>query len=253
MENNLRDGTKSVSFSGGKDSTYMVLRMHELGIKMNDIVYFDSGWDFPEMEDHIIRVEDFIKQKITRLVPQETFDFAFSKKERFPRDKSKPTVFGYGWPGVFSRWCNTRKVRAINAYSAAMTWSGKPLPIIRCIGFSSDEQKRVRRLKKAKKKIFQEFAYPLVDWGITGKKALEYCKERGFEWGGLYDVFDRVSCWCCPMGGQTMARKLYDHFPKLWDRMLEMESWLPEDHDGIKFTGKYRVSDLDKKFASETK
>ena len=33
------------SFSGGKDSTYLVLRLHELGIKMTDIVYFDTGWE----------------------------------------------------------------------------------------------------------------------------------------------------------------------------------------------------------------
>ena len=60
------------SFSGGKDSTYLVLKLHELGIKMHDIVYFDTGWDFVE---HRALVEDFIKQKITVLKPRRNFDY----------------------------------------------------------------------------------------------------------------------------------------------------------------------------------
>ena len=70
------------SFSGGKDSTYLVLRLHELGIKMTDIVYFDTGWEFPHMEAHIAQVEDIIKQKITWLLPRDDFDFLFARKSR---------------------------------------------------------------------------------------------------------------------------------------------------------------------------
>lgn len=61
---NWRTASLVPSFSGGKDSTYLVLRLHELGIKMADIVYFDTGWEFPHMDAHIAQVEDIIKQKI---------------------------------------------------------------------------------------------------------------------------------------------------------------------------------------------
>ena len=27
--------------------------------------------------------------------------------------------------------------------------------------------------------------YPLVDWGITEREALQICYDRGYEWGGL--------------------------------------------------------------------
>lgn len=98
-----RRATIIPSFSGGKDSTYLVLRLHELGIKMTDIVYFDTGWEFPHMEAHIAQVEDIIKQKITRLVPRESFDFIFARKARTRNVQN--TRRGYGWPSAMRRWC----------------------------------------------------------------------------------------------------------------------------------------------------
>ena len=39
----------------------------------------------------------------------------------------------------------------------------------------------------------RNFRYPLVEWGMTEADCLAYCKERGFDWDGLYDIFHRVS------------------------------------------------------------
>lgn len=235
------------SFSGGKDSTYLVLRLHELGIKMTDIVYFDTGWEFPHMEAHIAQVEDIIKQKITWLLPRDDFDFLFARKNRTRNINN--TRKGYGWPSAMRRWCTGEKTRAINAYANSLTWQGVHLPVVQCLGYASDEPDRVEKHKAKKALRFQTYAYPMVEWGISEKQALEYCKERGLFWGGLYDIFDRVSCWCCPLGGIEHARKLYHHFPVLWQHMLEMESWLPEQHR--RYAGNHSVSDLDRRFYKE--
>ena len=237
------------SFSGGKDSTYLVLRLHELGIKMADIVYFDTGWEFPHMESHIAQVEDIIKQKITRLVPRENFDFLLAQKVRTRNTQN--TFTGYGWPSANRRWCTGEKRRAMAAYATALTWKGLTLPVVQCIGYAADEPKRAENHSKKEVPCFQGYDYPLVTWGITESDALKYCKERGLLWDGLYNIFDRVSCWCCPLGGISRAEKIYSHFPDLWQHMLEMESWLPENHKGRKYAGKYTVSDLDKRFYEE--
>lgn len=242
-----RNATLVPSFSGGKDSTYLVLRLHELGVKMADIVFFDTGWEFSSMDAHIAQVEDIIKQKITRLVPRENFDFLFARKVR--TRSSKYSFTGYGWPSAPRRWCTGQKQRAIDAYAKALTWQGVALPVVQCIGYAADERKRVEKHRQIKTPPFQEFDYPMVAWGVTESQALEYCKERGLLWDGLYDIFDRVSCWCCPLGGISNAEKVYRHFPELWQRMLEMESWLPERYR--QYTGKYTVSDLDRRFYEE--
>lgn len=246
--NDWRNATLVPSFSGGKDSTYLVLRLHELGIKMADIVYFDTGWEFPEMGAHISQVEDIIKQKITRLVPRESFDYLFSRRVRTRNSMS--TRRGYGWPSSMRRWCTGEKSRAINAYANSLTWQGIALPVVQCLGYASDEPGRVEKHKAKKAQRFQSYVYPMVEWNISEKQALAYCRERGLSWDGLYDIFNRVSCWCCPLGGITHAEKIYHYFPGLWQRMLDMESWLPERYR--QYTGKYTVSDLNRRFSEES-
>ena len=52
--------------------------------------------------------------------------------------------------------------------------------------------------------------------------SLAYCKRLGYHWDGLYDVFDRVSCFCCPKAGKAKRRLLREHFPDLereWQRL----------------------------------
>ena len=49
-----------VSFSGGKDSTAMLLRMLEEKMPIDEIIYCDTGKDFPEMHKHIKQVDEYI-------------------------------------------------------------------------------------------------------------------------------------------------------------------------------------------------
>ena len=65
--------------------------------------------------------------------------------------------------------------------------------------------------------------YPLVEWGMTEADCLAYCRERGFDWEGLYDIFTRVSCWCCPLQSYEEMRKLRRHFPEKWKQLLEWD------------------------------
>jgi 3'-phosphoadenosine 5'-phosphosulfate sulfotransferase (PAPS reductase)/FAD synthetase len=90
--------------------------------------------------------------------------------------------------------------------------------------------------------------YPLVEWGVTEADALAYCYKRGFTWGGLYHFFSRVSCFCCPLQPLDELRTLRGYFPDLWQRMLVMESWLPENRRRFKDSS---VSALDARFAAE--
>ena len=59
-----------VSLSGGKDSTAMLLMLLERGEPVADVVFFDTGWEFPEMYEHLEKLEAFTGLKITRLRPR---------------------------------------------------------------------------------------------------------------------------------------------------------------------------------------
>ena len=48
-----------VSFSGGKDSTAMLLRMIEEGFPIDAILFFDTGKEFPGLYRHIDKIEKY--------------------------------------------------------------------------------------------------------------------------------------------------------------------------------------------------
>jgi 3'-phosphoadenosine 5'-phosphosulfate sulfotransferase (PAPS reductase)/FAD synthetase len=85
-----------------------------------------------------------------------------------------------------------------------------------------------------------------VEWGWTEKQCLDYCYSLGYDWGGLYELFNRVSCWCCPLQPLEELRKLRLHFPELWKELIEMDrrTWR-------KFRSDYSVEELEKRFTFE--
>ena len=47
-----------VSFSGGKDSTAMLLMMIEKKMQIDEIIFCDTTVEFPQMIEHIDQVEE---------------------------------------------------------------------------------------------------------------------------------------------------------------------------------------------------
>lgn len=64
-----------VKFSGGKDSTAMLLMMLERDMLVNEIIFCDTGCEYPEVYDHIKAVEKYIGRQITVLHPPHTFEY----------------------------------------------------------------------------------------------------------------------------------------------------------------------------------
>ena len=224
-----------ISFSGGKDSTAMLLRMIELGIPIDEVRYFDCGsWEFPQMVEHIRKVERIIPIPITRMRYKYNLDYLFSEKI------TRKGNTGYGFPTMVYRWCTGKKrdtlVKGMERHKT-----------VQYIGYTIDELQRMGRSTVRSDRRGIQNRFPLIEWGWSEKDCLEYCYSKGFDWGGLYNYFDRVSCWCCPFQGIRELRNLRKFFPGLWARLLDMqtESWNAFKMDGT------TVFDFDKRFAEE--
>lgn len=209
--------TNVISLSGGKDSTAMLLMMMEKKIKVDHIVFFDTGWEFPGMIEHIDKLEKYINREIIRLKPNISFKEEFEKR---------------GFPSIKARWCTREKVNAINKFC------NQHKPHTQWIGFSFDELKRIRKTI--------DYCYPLVDWKITEEDALKYCIEKGFKWGGLYEKYNRVSCWNCPLQSLKNLKTLWMYFPDYWKRLLEMQ-----EKSKWQFRTDYTLEELDERFRRE--
>ena len=203
-----------VSLSGGKDSTAMLLMMIEQGEQIDDIVFFDWGMEFPQMYDHLEKLESYIGRPITRLYPPNRFEYYMFDivKTRGSRKGQK----GYGWAHFKRRWCSRIKTDTCNQYIGNR---------INCIGMAYEE--RFTRSKPQNRWQAQYGVvprYPLLEWGVSETSALEYCYSKSFDWGGLYKTFKRVSCWCCPLQNKKGLLALKQNFPELWHRLLELDS-----------------------------
>jgi len=216
----------------------MALLMLENDIPIHSVVAFDTGWEFPGMYDHWRLFEVKTGLKIEVLKPEKPFRYWMFERPVMGKkgiNKGKVHRIGNGWPSVMRRWCTREKVAQIKKLEK------KVGSAVSCIGIAWDEQHRAKSSEKKR--------YPLIEWGITEKQALKICRNYGFEWGGLYDVFDRVSCFCCPLQSLGNLRLLRRYYPEQWNQMLEWDAMIPAGDKGG-FKGK-SVRAYDRRFACE--
>ncbi len=234
----MKETKHIVSFSGGKDSTAMLLMMIEKGMKIDEIIFLDTTVEFPEMYEHIRKVEQYIQRPITILRAEHSFEYMmldYVKK----KGKNKGQR-GYSWSDFRSRWCTSHlKIEVSNKY---LKEKYKDYEIILYQGIAIDEQKRLE--KKSGSEIGSTIVYPLATiFNLTESQALSYCYSKGFTWNGLYEKFNRLSCWCCPLQSLKELRVLYKEFPHLWQKLKEWDSKTYR-----KFRPDYSVLELEEKF-----
>lgn len=218
-----------VSFSGGKDSTCLLLKMIEKGIQVDRVMCVDTTKEFPQMYDHIQKVQamiDPLKIEIVKIA----FDYWFGEHIK-TKGKNKGKI-GYGWPDFRNRWCTALKREAVKKLQKTIAEKS-----IQFHGIAFDEKKRTDNNEG------RNIKYPLVDWKMTEKDCLEYCYSKGLDWGGLYEKFHRVSCWCCPLSRIGELKILYKEFPELWDELKEMDK-----KSFRRFRSDYSVDQLEDKF-----
>ena len=233
------------SFSGGKDSTAMVLRMIELGQHLDEVVFCDTTMEFPGMIRHVERVKAEVEAagiKFTTLRSTKGFEYFLADVD-VPNRKPNSNHFGvpgYGWPSHKIRWCTKHlKLELISKHFKQLR---EEYEVIQYIGIAADEDYRMGR----KANQDPTHRHPLREWGWTEEDAMAYCRARGYDWEGLYDIFSRVSCWCCPLQQYAELRKLRQHFPELWSELLRLDArqWQTFAHG-------YSVPDFEKRFTLE--
>lgn len=236
-----------VSFSGGKDSTAMLLHMIELGEHIDEVVNIDTGKEFPQMYEHIEKVRILTESagvKFTVLRAEHSFEYYMFDKETHSEKYGDHK--GFGWPTPIIRWCTKHlKTRVMDLYFKELAQEHE---ITRCVGIAADETERLER------EWNKDHRHPLVEWGWTEQDCLNYCYSRGLDWGGLYETFNRVSCWCCPLAPISELRKLWKYYPELWQ---QLEQWdkIVREREGWenmpKFKNENTVERLTKRFERE--
>ena len=243
----------AVRLSGGKDSTAMLLMMLERGMPIDAVLYADTGMEFPEMYDHLSKVDALLYQergiRITVLRHPRGFEYLMFEEPKTRasalarRKKMGVPPYGNDWPGIRVRWC-TGQLKT-HLITKEVNWLKGEYHALHYVGIAADEAKRCKNEQ-----------YPLVEWGVTEAQALEYCYARGFDFGGLYRIYHRASCWCCPFQRIGELRKLRQFHPQLWAQLLTMDQRARAQFGPGplgQFRSNWSVEQLDQRFATEEK
>lgn len=238
-----------LSLSGGKDSTALGLewlkrhQQNPITYPLHEVIYCDTGMEFPAMVEHINRLEQIFTRagiKFTRLKSEKSFEYLMFDYRPKKKNPELQHLKGKSWPTSKVRWCTGElKQKVVSRYFKQLR---KEKTVIQLVALAADEEYRLER----KNNQNPTHRHPLIEWGWAEADCLKYCYDAGFDWGGLYELFHRPSCWCCPLQPLSELRKLRKHFPDLWAKLLDMEhrTWNT-------FKEFYTVDQLEIRFAFE--
>lgn len=206
------------SVSWGKDSTAMLHVLLEHGYPLDEVVFYDTGMEFDAVYAERDRMLPLLEKRgvaYTELRPSNPMWWDMFCRPVRSRKTGEVHRHGYGWCGGPCRWGTTAKQRALDRHAARS-----------CVyvGIAADETARISRECNTGKLL------PLVEWGMTEKECLALCYQRGNTWEQdgvrLYDILDRVSCWCCRNKNMRELAAIRDNLPGTFKRLCAMEDVL---------------------------
>lgn len=221
-----------LSFSGGKDSTFLLLELIRRKYPLDECVFFDTGWEFPAMYEHIEKCKMLCDQHgidFVTLHPPKPFGYLMFEH------KTKTGKNGYSWCGGNCRWGTAYKLLTIDNYTQENKDS------IVYVGIAADEYKRLEKERKEYKR------FPLIEWGITERECLQGCNDAGFTWGNMYEYLDRLSCKFCKNKNLKELRNIRKHYPDVWEELKDYQARTDRPYKG---EGK-SVFDLERRFQLE--
>lgn len=241
---------KIASCSCGKDSLAMTYKSIDEGKleEGDEIVFFSNGMDFKCIYDLWKELKEYAESKgikCIQLKPRN--DFLYDMLIRPKTKRNGEQAYGDGWCGGNCRWGTFQKKEILDKYCKnALVY----------IGLAVEETKRIEKLEPNKYS-------PLVEWKMTEADCLEYCRNRGIKWlewserindyVDLYDILDRVSCWCCRNKNQWELYNIWYYFPNTyWKQLLELQSKISSPFRQPNKDGKYGFTlfELQEKFES---
>lgn len=205
------------SLSFGKDSMAMLIKIKELGLPLDEVIYVDIMFDddtsgeTPEMASFITKAEKILKEKFNIEV---THLRGVTFKEQFYKIKQRGKHIGdnYGFPYTIGAWCNDRlKMQPIKEYMRKQKDQ-----IIQYVGIAYDEPERYERLNH------ETHIAPLYDLKITEKEAMEICEKYDLL-SPIYKTSFKGGCWFCPKQRLSQLKWLYQEHNDLWNILRDME------------------------------
>lgn len=159
-----------IALSGGKDSTALAVRLHEIEPRDYLLVCTPTGNEPPEMIAHWLKIGELIGQKIIPVVDPRGLNGLISEQNAIPNWRQ--------------RWC-TRLLKIV-PYAE---WLAKNAPCVSYVGLRADEAEREGGDFLDVPGV--EMRFPLREWGWGIKEVVGYLDEKGIV------IPKRTDCLVC--------------------------------------------------------
>jgi len=192
-----------ISFGAGQNSTAMIIKMFNDGIKIDEIIYSEVGNEMPETYMFLKEFKIWCKKKgllFTKVKSKlgTIRDYYGSKK-----------IIPYR---MFRQCTHKFKIIPINKYIRDKY--GLKTPINMMMGIAADEKKRMDKIKGRKQFTFK---FPLVDWDINRQGCIKIIKKEGLS------VPVKSGCYFCPFQPKGAWKDLYNKHKELYEDSIEFE------------------------------
>lgn len=206
------------SCSFGKDSLAQILVGLEHGEPIDEVMYCEVMFtdqisaEFPEHRDFIYEVAiPKLKESygLNTIVLRSTQNMWKDFHTIRVRGANAGKMRGFPIPGLctINRDC---KLAPIRQYLKEQTEE-----YTQYIGIAADEPVRLARLKSNEISL-------LAKYEITEQMATDICRSTGLL-SPIYEFTNRNGCFFCPNASLNELRYLYNHHPKLWSMLRQLQ------------------------------
>jgi 3'-phosphoadenosine 5'-phosphosulfate sulfotransferase (PAPS reductase)/FAD synthetase len=205
-----------INFSGGKDSSVLILLAKEINASNVELIYMISRLELPG-------TIDFVKEQAARFdLPLHLIDPVKDYMGDFPYWVRR---FNY-FPGRQYTYCSSRlKLRPARKYLRKI-YGRKH--VYKVNGVRRSESTRRQKIYATKAVIRPDYeasghflVEPIRDW--TGQDVVDYLAENNFEVQKLYVEFGVSGCAYCPFYQVSIYQRILNVYPNIYDEIIEVE------------------------------
>ena len=205
-----------VPFGGGVNSTAMILRAIEKGIRPDLIIFSDTGGEKPETYEWLDSFGDWLKENHDMTIERTAYE-KFTLEEDC-LEKNKLPALAYGFKQCSLKYKAQPAQKFINKFYNKRWCNKNDMFPVKWIGYDLDEEHRIKKNYGDNLVNNSYFQYPLVDWEMDREACVDLIKAHGFE------PPLKSACFFCPATKKHEIDWLEENHPELLQRALDMEN-----------------------------
>jgi len=207
----------AVAYGGGVDSTAMLIKCVQKGIKIDLILFADTGSEKPHTYEYVKYFNKYlIRNNQPQIIVVKKGGIQETLEQECLRAKCLPSMAYGGFKICSLKYKVQPQDKFCNNYEQfKLFWKqNKNNKVTKFIGIDADEAHRAKYDSDKKYK----YKYPLIDWDMGRDECIQAIQDAGLKLPG------KSACFFCPSSKIGEVRALKHQYPALFRRAIAMEN-----------------------------